>query len=463
MPTLSEANGEAPGGAGGAGIEARGAALPSRPLADARGDIRALAAIIALTAAAQLWLAHRYFGFLTGDEVEVLAEAFRRARGFPFAPWNIRSLVVPDVVVAPFVWMATKVGINSTRTIIECATLPYIIFSMLCVWCVWRVSERSLIAVLLFATHWIPLGFGSTVYPRNLAMLCVVAAVLLVERHPFVAGALCGVAFADRFSEIVFLIPLLIVARRRGLVALGAAISAVTIVGFYDWATWGMPFASVVRFARLTLLQPDFASRVKYQPPWWYLANLARWLPLTLLPPLWLARRHRLWWFVLIPLAAFSIVRHKELRYLEVLIPFVMILAAIGFTKMPRRWAVPLIVISMAWNLAGLRYFARKSMPAVLAAESLARDRGVGTVTLSQLWAYGDRLYLGERMQVRDVGSPPRDLEHALPGSDAVALWEADLDDASIGAQLRANGFSAAQTFRDGSAKAVVVFRRGPP
>ena len=41
---------------------------------------RLLAAIIAATAAAQLWLAWRYYGFLTGDDVEVLSEAFRCGR-----------------------------------------------------------------------------------------------------------------------------------------------------------------------------------------------------------------------------------------------------------------------------------------------------------------------------------------------------------------------------------------------
>ena len=50
-------------------------------------------------AAVQLWLAHRYFGFLTGDEVEVLGEAFRRARGFPYKPWEIRNLLVPDALL----------------------------------------------------------------------------------------------------------------------------------------------------------------------------------------------------------------------------------------------------------------------------------------------------------------------------------------------------------------------------
>src|SRR4051812_4710076 len=171
-----------------------------------------LAAIIAAVAAAQLWLAWRYYGFLTGDDVEVLSEAFRRARGLAYTPWDIRNLFVPDVVVAPVVFLSRGV---STRTTIFLASLPFIALSSLTIWLVYRLAVRwcderaALIAALLFATHWIPLSFGSTVYPRTLAAACVVAAALIVDRWPFASGLLIGLAFADRFSEIVFIAPVL--------------------------------------------------------------------------------------------------------------------------------------------------------------------------------------------------------------------------------------------------------------
>jgi hypothetical protein len=175
------------------------------------------------------------------------------------------------------------------------------------------------------------------------------------------------------------------------------------------------------------------------------------------------ARRHRLWWFVLVPLLAFSAVRHKELRYLQVMIPFLMIIAASGLVMIWQRHrplAAALIIASIAWNLYGLRYFARKSQPAVMAARALGADERVHNVVLSQMWAYGDRLYLGERVEVRDVGTPPRDLPAALPGADAVALWETDLDDPAIVAALQQGGFAEAARYRDDPARAVVVFRR---
>ena len=187
-----------------------------------------LAAIIAAVIVAQLWLAHRYFGFMTGDDVEVLSEAFRRARGLDFHPWDIRNLFVPDVVVAPVVWIMHGAA---TRTTIFVASFPFIALTVLTIWLVYRLALRwcnddraALVAALLFATHWIPIGFGSTVYPRTLASACVVGAALLVDRWPFVAGALAGLAFADRFSEIVFLAPLLITVILRGCAGIGSGI-----------------------------------------------------------------------------------------------------------------------------------------------------------------------------------------------------------------------------------------------
>src|SRR4051812_43550386 len=177
-----------------------------------------LAAIIAAVAAAQLWLAWRYYGFLTGDDVEVLSEAFRRARGLAYTPWDIRNLFVPDVVVAPVVFLSRSA---STRTTIVLASLPFIALSSLTIWLVYRLAMRwcderaAIVAALLFTTHWIPLSFGSTVYPRTLAAACVVGAVLIVNRWPFASGLLIGLAFADRFSEIVFIAPVVGIAALR--------------------------------------------------------------------------------------------------------------------------------------------------------------------------------------------------------------------------------------------------------
>jgi len=429
------------------------------------------------TAVAELWLAWRYFGFLTGDDVEILAEAFRVATGFKYRAWDIRCLFVPNVIIAPLVWLGAKLGVRDVRTLVVLATIPSIIATAVSTLIVpalaaqWTSDRRvARAAALLFAWHWLALGFASTVYPRTIATACVLTALWLIgwgngPSAGFFAGVLCAIAFADRFSEIVFLIPILIEARRRAwIVLLGFASAVILIVGLYDYVTWGEWFGSIRKFGALTLVRSDFASRLKQQSAFWYLLNIARWLSPALLPFLWFTRRRTTAWsFVLIPLVLLSFIPHKELRYLQGVIPFVMLLAAMGFSAMSRRgFAVALLAIGIVWNLYGLRFLARKTMPAVEAAQMLRRDPSVNTVAMSQLWAYGDRLYFTDRMEVRDVGTPPRDLAAAIHAADAVCLYESDLAP-EIVRMLRDSGFAQERVFRHEPARAVVVFRVSRP
>jgi len=226
------------------------------------------------------------------------------------------------------------------------------------------------------------------------------------------------------------------------------------------------PFASVIKFAKLTVIEPDFASRVKYQSPIWYLLNVVRWCSPALWPLLWFARRQARWSFIAVPLVALSLIRHKELRYLEVMIPFLAIAAGTGFAilyQRSRRWALSLLVIALIWNLHGLRYFARKSMPSVDAARVLAADPSVHNVAVSQVWASGGDLYFGKRIGLRELDTPPRDIDQRISGVDTVVVYETDLDHPELIASLHAHGFTAWRTFRDGPARAVVVYRkRGP-
>ncbi|HSP35177.1 MAG TPA: hypothetical protein VLU46_12740, partial [Thermoanaerobaculia bacterium] len=384
-----------------------------------RRDCRFLGALILVTGTAELWLAWRYFGFLTGDDAEIVAEAFRVATGFRYRAWDIRCVFVPDTIYAPLVWLGSHAGIADVRTLVVIATIPSILATAISTIAVYALAMRwtadrqvARAAAALFALHWIPLGFASTVYPRTIATAAILCALLVLETGwpAWIAGALCGLAFADRFSEIVFLVPLLIVARRRAWsVAAGFLATVVLIVGLDDYLVWGEWFGSLRNFAALTIVQSDFASRVKHQSVFWYVLMLPRWISPALWPFFWIARRQwRAAIFVVIPLVALSAIAHKELRYLAGVVPFAMLVAAIGFASMrSRRLAVALLAIAIVWQLYGLNFLRAKSMAAVEAAQMLGADRQVTTVAMSQLWAYGDRLYVTDRMNVVDLGTPP--------------------------------------------------------
>ena len=426
-----------------------------------------------LVAAVQLWLAYRFPGFLTGDEVEVLSEAFRVATDYSYSPWDARNTFVPDVLVSPFVWIATVLGIRDRALLVVAATIPFALATSLTIGLVHALARRwtadplaAKAAAVLFALHWLPLGFGSTTYPRVIAMACIAAAALLATRESaataFAAGALLGIAFADRYSEIVYLLPLLLLARRRWWqVLIGAGASVLLLCGAYDWLTWGRPFHSLRKFADLTLVQRDFASLVRHQPAYWYLATLLRWCALSALPLLWTARRVRpAWPFLLVPLVVLSFVAHKELRYLQGLMPFLAVLTGAGFAvlwKERRNLAGALLVVTLVWNLWGIRFLGRESRPAVEAAQMLDADPSLRVLALGQIWAYGDRIYLTRGQRLIDLGTPVQNLDLALAEADAIAIYESDLSPEVVNT-LRTAGFDRARVFPAPRARDVVVF-----
>jgi hypothetical protein len=456
---------------------------------------RVLWVVVALSTGLRAFFAWRFFGFLGGDDVEVLEEAFRRAIGLAYAPWHIRNLFVPDLLVAPVVRLGLASGVRETGALAFLATVPFVLLASVNVILVYRLArfwgrERTVArtAAAIYAFHWLPLAFGSTVYPRTAATTCILLAAVWVSEsgrdlaRGLAAGAVVSIAFAERYSEGLFLLPLLLLglsvgggrkeSLRRSLGLVGSfALGAGVTVGIYDLLTWGDPFASLIAFAKLTLVERAFSSRVAVQSPLFYLERLLYWLPPTLLPALPLSWKDRslrpAWAFLLVPVGILSLVHHKELRYLQGAIPFLAILGAAGLTALRSRWrpsvVTGLLALTFASEVLGVRVLAGKSMAAVAAARVMASDRSVKVVVLSQAWAYGDRLYFGNRVEVRDLPTPPimTDLEEKIAGADRVALYRKDLTaNPALAAVLARYGFTSETRFQWGESKSVAVFSR---
>ncbi|HUP61532.1 MAG TPA: hypothetical protein VNA69_14055 [Thermoanaerobaculia bacterium] len=422
----------------------------------------------------QLVLAHVYPGFLTGDEVEVLSEALRTATDYEYAAYAGRNTLVARFIVAPWIWVATCIGITGGAALVVIATIPFALASALTIVLVHALASRwsddplaADAAAITFALHWLPLGFGSTTYPRVISMLCVTGAALLLTRGTaagaLVAGALMGVSFADRYSEGIYFLPLLLIAgKRMWLAAFSALISVLICSGVYEWVVWGSPFHSFRTLADSAIVQSDWSARAEHQPLYWYLANLPRWCAPALLPFLWTARRSRALLFIVLPIAALTLIAHKEIRFLQTVIPFLAVAAGVGFAawyRTRRNTAIALLAISLAWNLWGLRFLGRETKPAVEAARFLAAIDSLKTIALGQVWAYGDRIYLGNEPRLIDISTPAQFLDAALPAADAVATYESDLTPQFSDA-LAGNGYEPVRTFRAPRARDVVVFVR---
>ena len=441
------------------------------------------------------YLACRYFGFYTGDDVEMLDAAFRTATGLDVASWGIRNLLLPNALMAPLVWTAARLGVSGTASLIVVATLPFLFAASANILLVYALARRlardervATLAATLYGLHWLPLGFGSTPYPRTLAVTLILLAALMLVREPltrrpavaFCAGVLAAAAATARYSELVFLAPLLalVVARpqrssRYRAVAFflaGAATGFVLTVGLVDRLTWGRWFSSFAAFAQYTLIERRASSGVVSQPLLWYFQQLLLWLPLTALPALWRSWSRSparlVWLFMVLPLGVLSLIHHKQLRYLQGIIPFLAIVMAIGFVGLwddgRRRASAVLVVLTAVWGLSGLHFLGKKSMAAVAAARDLAADSSAHVLVLSQSWAWGGKLYLGNGREVRDIPTPPSvaDVARALAGADTVGLYTRQVAAApEIRRELAARGFTETGRYEWGGSKGVTVYR----
>jgi hypothetical protein len=456
---------------------------------------RVLWLVVGVTTAIRVLFAWRFFGFLGGDDVEIVEEAFRRAVGLAYGPWEVRALFLPDVLVAPFVRLGSALGLRETFPLVLCATVPFVVLASVNVVLVYLLASRWLgdrtgarVAMAIYAFHWLPLAFGSTTYPRTISTTFILGAVLALSgpgrdgSRGAVAGGLLALAFAVRHSEGMYLLPLLLVACfagtegrtsvRRALGVLGGfAVTVGLTVGLYDLLTWGKAFSSLIAVVQYTVVERASSAPLAVQPFIFYFERVLFWVPVTLLPALVFAvhvRHVRLAWaFLAVPLVVLSFIQIKELRYLQGTIPFLALLGAAGFTVMRKRWrpwvVTALLVLTLASEVLGVRVLRGKSMAAVTAARGMACEAGVRVVALSQAWAYGHRLYLGNGVEVRDLPTPPgeRDLEDMIPGADRVALYESDLTARpALAAVLVRHGFTSRRLVRWGESKAVVVFAR---
>jgi hypothetical protein len=438
--------------------------------------LRIAFAIAILSTLVRSLLALRWYGFQTGDDLEIAEAALRTGVGLVHQPWSIRNLLIPELLVAPFARTAWLLGFQDPLELIFATRLPFLLLGGINVLLVYFVGHRwfsekaGAIAATLYAVHWIPLVYGSSSYPRTFAVTCILAAVLLIERGNLVsislAGGLAALAVTTRYSEAIFLLSLLFLVRSwRAAAALvaGFGIGLFLFVGVYDRITWDAWFASAWAFARLTFQEQDASSLNVRQPVWWYVTSLPHWIPLAALPLVVATaikgQRRRLLAFLVLPVFLLSLIFHKEMRYLQCVVPFVMLLAAAGYEAWPwRRWvAIALLGLAYPLALGRITGVTRRSNNAVDAARWMAEQRP-GSIALSQAWAYGGRVVLGNEVVMHDIGIPPEPGKLAAlpPEVTVVGVYASEADPERL-ALLQ---FRKARTFADRGGRAVTVFTR---
>lgn len=446
---------------------------------------------LAASLGVRLALAARFFGFLTGDDVEILETGLRWVLHLPYVPWEIRNTLLPALLVAPMGGLGKGVGLDSPLLLAWLSTVPFALLSTLNIYLVFRVVLRlggdrlaAALSSVLLCIHWVAIGYGSTVYPRTPATTCILIAALWAASASsrassrLGAGAMVALAFAFRYSEVIFLVPLVLLASwegnrrqrlRRALeVGVGFAVGTLFLVGLADLLEWGAPFASLKAFFEYTLVEHRASAYVVSQPFYWYLWRAHRWIPPAAVAGVWFLRRVRVAppfaAFVVIPLVALSLVHHKELRYLQGILPFACAIGGLGLAGIWRAgWrkvVVALLAVTVGWSAINLRFLEKKSMAAVEAALYLASaEVRHNRIAMQQPWAFGDRLILSATVGVRELPMDLRaqDIGRAAADVDAVALYS-DLITTDIADALGKSGFCPERRFAWGRSREVSIY-----
>jgi hypothetical protein len=452
-----------------------------------------LPGLLILTSSLKLALAWTHPGFLTGDDFEIVAAGARQAAGFAYTPWEIRSMFHPFLLVAPLQRLGVLTGFASPRWLSFLAALPTVAFSTLGVWVLFHLARElswsepaARAAAFLYALHPLALTYGATQFPRPISTCLLLGAFLLVARGGSAgalgAGALVAAAAATRWSEGLMLLPLLGFSLWRNgrartalqiLGGFGAGFSV--LAGLLDIWTRGQPFASFAAFLRLGR-DPRLAG-FRPRASIWYGTMVLQWagpLLLALSALAWRDRRSRVPLSVaLAAIVLFSFSPLKQMRYMQAAVPFLALPAALGWERLRgrapwRRWAAAAI-FPLAAGLGlerTLHTLDRKSQPAIDAAAALASlVPPPRVVALEQMWAYGEKLYLGSAVEIRDL-APRHPLEAglvrtAVAGADAAAFYREDVD-AAVERSLADAGMKPCGTFARGSSAAVVLYVAAP-
>ena len=300
-------------------------------------------------------------GYGTGDDLEIVETAAKYAAGLDYEPWNLRCLFHPLVLTWPFLRVGVLLGAADPAVLSWLGAIPTVLFSTLAIVLLYRLAlawrwpeETALAAAFLYAVHWLPLGYGSTLFPRPISTAFLLGAFLLASRRPpgaaraAAAGLLVAAAFAVRWSEGAALVPLVAWiwwrerdARPAGAVLAGFGLGALLFVGVTDTLTWGAPFSSLAAYAREMRTVPP---NTRTDGPWYeYAKDILRWAGPLYLLLLWPARGDRRIRQPLLFLAAIvallSCVRFKQMRYMQAAIPFLALAAAVGWERLRRSGA----------------------------------------------------------------------------------------------------------------------------
>jgi phosphatidylinositol glycan class B len=351
--------------------------LPEGRTIPDHGIPASVAATILVLAAIPMVLAGSGLGILHPDEVfQAMEPAYRLVHGYGFVAWEwdvgIRNWAGP-YVFSGLLQLCQHFGLTDPFAYRAVLLLPQYLLQVGMLRAIYRLAadeagpDGGLLTVVLLGSYSAVLLFAGHPLSESISVPFLVMGFESIRRDDLRArtaawsGMLFGLAVVARYGSLVFVGVTFcwLVARRSWRTLACFCLGGLAVasgLGLLDWATWGMPFHSLIEYTKFNVFSGEAARRFGSEP-WWY------YQPLLLDVPLWawigipiaFKRRSRsaavLVACALVYLLVISKTDHKEARFLYPVQVFLTIEGAIGLSLMmpsvPRRFRRPLMILTV--------------------------------------------------------------------------------------------------------------------
>jgi hypothetical protein len=321
-----------------------------------------LCGVLALAAAARLWLALVDDGIFWPDEIfQSIEPAHQRAFGYALLPWEYtsgaRSWLLP-MLLSPLLRLGAALGGDRPRAYLVLVRVVFVALAVATTWAGYWLARKlrvapgwAVVGAALYSLLPPAILLAPRAFSENVVMLPILAALALLadeapSRRAIVgAGLLLGLATILRIQNVLVCAAAVgwLAARRqwRPAALLVAVLAAGALVdGALDRLTWGGWFQSAREYWRMNV-ERGYANMMGRQPATYYLTAFvsssgAAAVVLLLLAAVGSWRARGVAAVALVYLVGYSVVGHKELRYAAPLWPLLGALAAVGLEELAR-------------------------------------------------------------------------------------------------------------------------------
>ncbi len=306
-------------------------------------------------------------GRIHPDEVyQLLEPAWFRVHGYGVLAWEwhegIRNWAAP-IAASWILELAKALGLTHPLAYRALLAVPQTVLHGWMLWTAYRFCKRragpagAWLATFLVGLYGPVLVFAGRTLSESLSTAFLIVAMEALDRaeRPVRAGGVAGLALGlsvvTRYgSAVVVLAALLwlVVARRWRLLVSTCLAGLVVALGLggLDWATWGMPFHSLLAYSKFNVFSGMAAELFGSAPPHYYLHPLFSAVPAWAwgAVPLGLSslRQRRVLslplFCALVYLASVAVTAHKEERFLYPALVLIVLAAAPPVAEFIMRW-----------------------------------------------------------------------------------------------------------------------------